>query len=69
MVADIEELGKLDASESHARRLNATEVLTPLRSDNFMFALAEGVAELFGKPTRAGTTCKEAFKNSSNYQT
>ena len=64
MVADIE-LGKLAASEIHARSLNFTEVLTPLRSDNFIFSLAEGAAELFGRdhgvrePTRAGTTCKE----------
>ena len=28
MVADIEELGKLDASEIHARRPNAKEVVT-----------------------------------------
>ena len=28
MVADIEEVEKMDASESHARRLNAKEVLT-----------------------------------------
>ena len=29
MVADIEELEKMDASEIRARRLNAKEVLTP----------------------------------------
>ena len=29
MVADIEELEQMDASELHARRLNAKEVLTP----------------------------------------
>ena len=32
MVADIEELEEMDASELHARRLNAKEVLTPQRS-------------------------------------
>ena len=31
MVADIEELEQMDASELHARRLNAKEVLTPLQ--------------------------------------
>ena len=31
MVADIEELETMDASELHARRLNAKEVLTPMR--------------------------------------
>ena len=29
MVADIEELEEMDASELHARRLSAKEVLTP----------------------------------------
>ena len=37
MVADIEEMEAMDASEIHARRLNAKEVLTPLRSGNFIF--------------------------------
>ena len=34
MVADIEELEEMDASELHARKLNAKEVLTPMKSDN-----------------------------------
>ena len=34
-VADIEELEEMDASELHARRLNAKELLTPQRSGNF----------------------------------
>ena len=29
MIADIEELEEMDASELHVRRLNAKEVLTP----------------------------------------
>ena len=29
LVADVEELEEMDASELHARRLNAKEVLTP----------------------------------------
>ena len=37
MVADIEELEEMDASELHARRLKAKEVLTPQRSGNFVF--------------------------------
>ena len=36
VVADIEELEKMDASELHTRRLNAKEVLTPQRSGNFI---------------------------------
>ena len=39
MIADIEELEQMDASELHTRRLNAKEVSTPLRGDNFMFPL------------------------------
>ena len=36
MVADIEELEEMDASELHdRRRLNAKEVLTPMKGDNF----------------------------------
>ena len=34
MVADIEELEQKDASEVHARRLNAKEVLTPMKGEN-----------------------------------
>ena len=37
VVADIEEMEEMDASELHARRLNAKEVLTPLRCGNFIF--------------------------------
>ena len=32
VVADIEELEDMDASELHARRLNAKEVLTPMKN-------------------------------------
>ena len=35
MIADIEELVEMDASEIHARRLNAREVLTPMKGENF----------------------------------
>ena len=42
LVADIEEL---EASELHARRLNAKEVLTPQRSDYIVFPVADGTTE------------------------
>ena len=48
MVADVEELEEMDASELHARRLNAKEVLTPQRSGNFIFPVADGTVKLFG---------------------
>ena len=48
MVADIEELEEMDASELQARRLNAKEVLTPQRSGNFIFFVADGTVKIFG---------------------
>ena len=48
MVADIEELEEMDASELHARRLNAKEVLTPQRSGNFISPVADGTVKIFG---------------------
>ena len=48
MVADIEELEQMDASELYARRLNAKEVLTPQRSGNFIFPVADGTVKIFG---------------------
>ena len=35
MIADIEELEEMNASELHARRLNAKEVLTPMKGEKF----------------------------------
>ena len=51
MVADIEELEQMDASELHARRLNAKEVLTPQRSGNFIFPVADGTVNIFWERT------------------
>ena len=48
MVADTEELEEMDASELHARRLNAKEVLTPQRSGNFIFPVADGTVGVSG---------------------
>ena len=55
LVADIEELEQVDASERHARRLNAKEVLTPMRGDNFMFPVADGTFKLSGGDQRLRT--------------
>ena len=49
MVADIEESEQTDASKLYARRLNAREVLTPQRSGNFIFPVADGTLKIFGK--------------------
>ena len=56
MVADIEEMEEMDASEIHARRLNAKEVLTPPRSENFIFPFADGTVQIFGGERRLRTT-------------
>ena len=49
MVAHIEELGNLDASEISARRLDAKEVSTPEKGGSVTFLIAEGTAKLFGR--------------------
>ena len=56
MVADIEELEEMDASELHARRLNAKEVLTPQRSGNFIVPVADGTVKIFGRGQRLRTS-------------
>ena len=48
MIADIEELEEMDASEIHVRRLNAKEVLTPMKGDNFIFPVADGTVKTPG---------------------
>ena len=49
MVADIEKLEEMDASEFHARRLNAKEVLMPMKDDNFIFPVADGTVNISGE--------------------
>ena len=56
MVADIEELEEMDASELHARRLNANEVLASLRSGNFIFPVTDGTVKIFGREQRLRTS-------------
>ena len=48
MVADIEELEQMDASEIHTQRLNANEVLTPKSGEEFTFPIADGTVKLSG---------------------
>ena len=48
LVADIEELEEMDASEIHAGRLNAKEVLTSMSGEKFMFPIADGTVKLSG---------------------
>ena len=48
VIADIEELEEMDASEIPARRHNAKEVSTPQRSGNYMFPVADGTVKILG---------------------
>ena len=56
MVADIEELERMDASEIHAGRLNASKVLTPRRSGNFIFPVGDGTVKMSGAEQRLRTS-------------
>ena len=42
----------MDASELHARRLNAKEVLTPMKGDKFVFPVADGPVKTTGGDRR-----------------
>ena len=55
MVAGIEELEEMEASELHARRLNAKEVITPMKSENFIFPIADGTVKISGRDQRLRT--------------
>ena len=55
LIADIEELEQVGASELHARSLNAKVVLTPQRSGNFIFLVADGTVKIFGRAQHLGT--------------
>ena len=48
MIADIEELEEVDASEIHARMPNAKEVLTPMKNEKFVFPVADGTVKISG---------------------
>ena len=49
IVADIEELEVMDTSEIHARRLNAKEVLTSMKGENFIFPISDGTVKISGE--------------------
>ena len=49
LVADVEKLENLDASEIHARRFNAKEVVAPRKGqEEFVFPFADGSVKLAG---------------------
>ena len=52
LVAEIEELEQMDASEIHARKLNTKEVLTLMKNENFVFPVADGTVKTSGGDRR-----------------
>ena len=48
MVADIEELETMDASEIYAKRLNAKELIFPNEKGKFIFSVADGRMKFVG---------------------
>ena len=48
MVADIEELETMDASEIYSKRLNAKEVIFPKENGKFIFPVADGLIKIIG---------------------
>ena len=48
LVADVEELDTMDASEIYAKRLNAKEVIFPKEKGEFIFPVADGRVKFVG---------------------
>ena len=53
LVADLEELETMDASEIYSKRLNAKEVIFPIEKGDFIFPVADGRIKLCWR--RSGT--------------
>ena len=49
MVADVEELETMDASEIYSKRLNAMEVIFPRENGKFIFPIADGRIKTSGR--------------------
>ena len=49
MVADNEDLEEMDASELHASRLNAKEVLASMKGGDVIFPVADGTVKISGE--------------------
>ena len=61
LIADLEELETMDASEIYSKRLNAKEVIFPKESGKFMFPAADGRITLSGgdQELRTSTLIRE----------
>ena len=49
MIADVEDLQKLDTSEIYRRRINAKELSITKKGDEFLLPVADGTAKLLGR--------------------
>ena len=63
LIADLEELEKLDASEIYPRRINAKEVLIRQKDDEFIFPVADGTAKIVRKILRIPRTHSKTGTN------
>ena len=67
MVADIEELEKMDASEIHAWRLNTKEVLTHQNGEHFTLQIADGEVKLSGGDQALRTTIAQNAERNKKF--
>ena len=56
LVADLEELETMDASEIYSKRLSAKEVIFPKEKGDFIFPIADGRIKLLGRDQDLGTS-------------
>ena len=56
MVADVEELETMDASEIYSKRLNAKEVIFPEENGKFIFLVADGQIKFVGGDQKLRTS-------------
>ena len=63
LIADLEEVETIDASEIYPRRVNAKEVLISQKGDKFVFPMAEMVHQNCQEETRNPRTHSKAVTN------
>ena len=56
LIADLEELETMDASEIYSKRLNAKEVIFPKKKENLFFPIADGRITLSGRDQELRTS-------------
>ena len=68
LVADLEELETMDASEIYSKRLNAKEVIFP-KQEEFIFPIADGRIKLLGgdQDRRTSTLIRNIIDKINNF--